>query len=841
MKKLYFLLLTFISLSAFAQNYNYTTYNVTNSGIGSNYIGDIKVDDNGLLWLSTYNGVTTFDGTTFTNYNTSNSGIASNAIIKTEIDGLGRKWIASQINGIILRIGTTWTNYTSANSGLPSNFINDIAVDGLNNLWIATTAGLTKFNGTTWTTYTSLTSLNSIAIDSSNGVWVANDAGVLYKFNGTDYNLIFQGGVNKILKIANNTVYCHSGDALMTFTTAGTLIAIQYQNNSCLADYQLNALDVDSNNKVWIAFNGNGIQNFTNCVSYTTANSGLPDNSFSTLRTQTSGIIWAGTLQLGLVKMTPSTNTCIPPTNFLSTNVTSTTATLNWTAPTPATTSYIYLYNTSPTLGGIDGGTTTTSANLTGLIPNADYYWWVASVCGNTQSDWVLGGFFGTPSLPTGCWQKINGGLSRAVAIKSDGTLWTWGDNFASQIGCSCVGNKLVPYQLGTSIDWKTVEQGSIHTLALKNNGTLWAWGQASYGKLGNGSTSATLTAPTQIGTANDWKVVAAGFEHSAAIKNNGTLWTWGRNNFGQLGIGNLVDKNIPTQVGTGTDWKNVVMSTSSNYTLAIKNDGTIWAWGNNGGGQLGDGTTINRLVPTQIGTLNTWQSITVGSSQSHAIKTDGTLWGWGYNFSGQVGDGTNVNKLIPTQIGTGTNWQTVDGGAEHTFAKKTNGSIWTWGLNSDGQLGTGNYTNSNIPIQVGTGFGWQTISSGHKFNMSLKVDGSLWVWGANNNSALGLGIIDSNKTSPVAVACPGNLSIDDFAVYSNLNAYPNPVKDMLNLSFEKEISTVSIFNLIGQEVVSKSINAKEDTIDTSMLPAGSYFAKILIDDKIKTLKFIKK
>ncbi|WP_426483057.1 two-component regulator propeller domain-containing protein [Chryseobacterium sp. R2ACT005] len=227
MKKLYFLLLIFVSFSVFAQTYSYTTYNTSNSTIGSNYIADIKTDANGLLWLATYNGVSTFNGTSFTNYNTTNSGIASDAILKIEIDGQNRKWIASQFNG------TTWTNYTTSNSGLPSNEIIDIAVDGQNNLWVVTPAGLTKFNGTTWSTYNSVSNMNSVATDSNNGVWVTN-GGVLYKFNGIDFNFIAQG-TQKILRIANNTIYVKGSDSLITLTTSGTNITFTYQNNSCLA------------------------------------------------------------------------------------------------------------------------------------------------------------------------------------------------------------------------------------------------------------------------------------------------------------------------------------------------------------------------------------------------------------------------------------------------------------------------------------------------------------------------------------------------------------------------------------------------------------------------------
>ena len=398
MKKFYFLVLLLLTFSAFAQNYSYTVYNTSNSGIASNYVGDIKIDANGVLWISSYSGVSTFNGTTFTKYNTSNSAIASNAILKIEIDGLGRKWMATQSNGISRLNGSAWTNYTTSNSGLPNNAIKDIAVDGLNNLWVATSSGLTKFNGTTWTTYTSLTNINSLATDSNNGVWVTNN-NILYKFNGTDFNLIDQG-TEKILHIENNILYCTTGDGLLTYSSAGTFLNLQYQSNSCLSGYQYNDVDVDSNNKVWVAFQGDGLQNFTDCISYT-SNSGLPDNYISTVRTQANGTIWSGTLQLGLVKMTPSASTCNAPTQTWAENITPTTAVLNWIPAVPSPDSYVIRYNTTNVIGGIQDATASTSISIANLNPNADYYWWVASVCGEQQSNWAFGGFFGTPQPAT--------------------------------------------------------------------------------------------------------------------------------------------------------------------------------------------------------------------------------------------------------------------------------------------------------------------------------------------------------------------------------------------------------------------------------------------------------
>ncbi len=836
MKKLYILVLTFISITVFAQ-YTFTVYNPSNSGVGSYFIGDIKVDANGLLWMATYEGVSTFNGTTFTNYTTANSGIASNAIIKIEIDGLGKKWMASQNNGIILRNGTTWTNYTIANSGLPNNAINDIAVDGLNNLWIATANGLTKFNGTTWTTYTSLTNINSVATDSSNGVWVTNSFGVLYKFNGTDFNTVFQG-LSKILKIANNTIYCDSGDGLMTFTTSGTYLGTQYQSNSCLSGYQFKALDVDSNNKVWIGFGGTGLQNFTNCTSYTVANSDLPMDDIRSLKTLSSGTIWVGTSQGGLVKMTPSATTCNAPTQFWSSSITSTTAAINWIPSTSAPNGgYLYVYNTTPTVGGLDGSSFSTTADLTNLAPNTTYYWWVAANCVTSQSDWALGGSFTTLPAATGCWQKISSGDYHNVGIKSDGTLWTWGVNYYGQLGNGNTSDTISPIQIGTETNWQSVSAGGYSTFAIKTDGSLWAWGYNNFGQLGDG-TLINRTIPTRIGTATNWQVVESSGNHTLAIKTNGTLWAWGNNNLGQLGDGTGVNKVVPTQVGTSTNWQKLALGDL--HSLAIKTNGTLWAWGFNGTGQLGIGAISNgSFIPLQVDSATDWQQIAAGSDFSLAKKVNGIVYSWGINDFGQLGDGTTTIKLVPTAVFDQI--QNIGAGNYHTLVTTTNGRLYAWGRNGDGQLGDGTSIDKHTPTLIGTATNWVSATGGNQHSMAIKTTGSVSVFGYNGNGQLGLGYTSISVNTPVAISCPTTLDVTDFtSLANNVRTYPNPVKNSLNLSFEKEISTVSIFNFIGQEVMTKSLNSKEGSIDVSNLASGTYMVKITSNDEVQTTKIIK-
>lgn len=275
------------------------------------------------------------------------------------------------------------------------------------------------------------------------------------------------------------------------------------------------------------------------------------------------------------------------------------------------------------------------------------------------------------------------------------------------------------------------------HCAGIKEDGTLWAWGANDSGQLGLGHTL-PMREPTQVGTDNDWAEVVIGKDFTIARKTNGSLWVWGNNQFGQLGIGSFVNQRSPAAIPVGLGWK--AIAAGSNHVLAIHADDTLWAWGRNDSLQLGlhSGiTTRNTPILISGAALKT---IAAGDSHSLGIRNDGSLWGWGNNGQGQLGVATGSGPLPITQIGNDTDWSAIAAGATHTLAIKGVGTLWATGLNEQGQLGLGDTTNRSAFTQVGTGGSWSKMAAGARHSLAMQRNGSLWNWGDNRSGQLASG-----------------------------------------------------------------------------------------------------
>jgi len=299
--------------------------------------------------------------------------------------------------------------------------------------------------------------------------------------------------------------------------------------------------------------------------------------------------------------------------------------------------------------------------------------------------------------------------------------LFTWGNNSSGQLGYTIFSAES-PVQVGSLINWKQIgacKASGAHAGCVKTDGTLWTWGLNSSGQLGLSDTT-SRSSPVQVGTLTNWKQVSCGgnasFSHTACVKTDGTLWTWGPNGLGQLGLGDTTSRSSPVQVGSLTNWKQIFVG--GWYNACVKTDGTLWTWGFNNG-NLGLGDTTSRSSPVQVGTLTNWKQVSCGSDAEHTacVKTDGTLWMWGSNSTyGQLGLGDTTSRSSPVQVGTLTNWKQVSCGPYHTACVKTDGTLWSWGRNTNGRLGVGDFTNRSSPVQIGSLTNWKQVSCGSDF-----------------------------------------------------------------------------------------------------------------------------
>ena len=309
-------------------------------------------------------------------------------------------------------------------------------------------------------------------------------------------------------------------------------------------------------------------------------------------------------------------------------------------------------------------------------------------------------------------WLNVSQGPALTIAKKTDGTLWAWGHNGDGRLGLGDTVSRSSPVQIGTGAGWSKIATAQGFASAIKTDGTLWSWGQNNWGQLGNG-TIINKSSPVQISALTNWSKISAGAMHTHGMKKDGSLWSWGRNYEGQLGInGSLTDLYLGIyQVGTGTTWLNV--SGGYRHSIATKSDGTLWTWGFNQYGALGG--SGGGIIPGRVGNGTTWLNVCALNYTGFATKTDGTLWAWGYNAGGQCGFGfidrdPNGNARYiyePTQVGTGTNWSRIFGGSGHVFATKTDGTLWGWGTNTAGQLGDGTVIDKSGPVQIGALTTW--------------------------------------------------------------------------------------------------------------------------------------
>jgi len=331
-------------------------------------------------------------------------------------------------------------------------------------------------------------------------------------------------------------------------------------------------------------------------------------------------------------------------------------------------------------------------------------------------------------------------GFANSYALKSDGTVWAWGSDAVGQLGSNAIptSNHLtstsVPVTV-TGLGFTTsIAASASYSLALKGDGTLWTWGSTAVFAAGWGIAGANEV-PVQVAEISEVTAIAAGNSSTVILRRDGTVWSWGLTDF------NPTEKFVqfapPTQAADLAGIRAIAAGTY--HGVALKSDGTVWTWGINAGTTLGNGTTSGSDSRVRATSLESIIAIAASDFHSVALKNDGTVWSWLYRSHGLlVGIGTATD--IPVQVPGIAGVISIAAAGGNTVALKSDGTVWVWGPNASGQHGNGTYVGSLTPIQVAGLEGVVAIAAGGRNIAALKSDGSVWEWGDNSSGQNGNG-----------------------------------------------------------------------------------------------------
>jgi len=330
-----------------------------------------------------------------------------------------------------------------------------------------------------------------------------------------------------------------------------------------------------------------------------------------------------------------------------------------------------------------------------------------------------------SPTILPGSWKNFSTSGYNSLILTNDNRLFATGQNAEGALGNGTVINRSSPVQIGTS-SWSAISANYATSAAIRTDGTLWTWGARKAQGVSNFALKDFSIGNTPTTDTNSVLAIR---------KSDGTLWAWGRNQTGQLGLGDIISRSSPVQIGLETNYKSVVTDRQTSFALNVY--GSLLGWGENISGELGDGTTISKSSPVLLHSGKNYKIISICNGTVLAIDTNDKLWGWGYNENAKIGDNTIINRSSPVQIGT-SNWSTISVGYLSSFGITTDGKLFAWGPNAFYQLGDNTITDRSSPVQVGSPTSWIQVSAGGQHTGAISTANTLYTWGFNSSYELG-------------------------------------------------------------------------------------------------------
>lgn len=355
---------------------------------------------------------------------------------------------------------------------------------------------------------------------------------------------------------------------------------------------------------------------------------------------------------------------------------------------------------------------------------------------------------------------QTGGNLGTSVALTADGELYTWGSNTYGQLGNGSTEDSVEPVRVNfpEGVIITSVATGSMHSIATGSDGNLYAWGDNSAGQLGVGNTETARTpqrvrAPEGITLTS----VHATVVNSVALGSDGNVYSWGSNLYGQLGTGDTEGSSLPIAAQTPGDIRYSAVTAGRNFTIALGSDRLAYSWGQNQNGQLGSGNLLDSALPVAVVLPEdtTFTRIDAGNAFAIAQGANGITYSWGQNNSGQLGNGTNNRAEVPTRViaPAESGMTIIQAGSEYVIALDAAGTVFGWGTNVYGQLGNGSVRGSStpVPVSVPEGVVLTSLSANYYHVLALAEDGSLYAWGRNGSGELGNGETTTSRL-PVRV-----------------------------------------------------------------------------------------